>query len=115
MRGKDSNTDAYTGNALWGMTDLKVAVRYLRYNAVTLNDITLTDPDGATLILEQSAEGSYAAGRAGHVGRSITTSLDNFLAVVTPDFATVWGQGHTMAERTGDATANFIAWIKEKS
>jgi len=28
------------------------------------------------------------------------------------DFATVWGQGHTMAERTGDATTNFITWVK---
>ena len=31
------------------------------------------------------------------------------------DFATVWGQGHTMAERTGDGAANFIAWVKEAS
>ncbi len=31
------------------------------------------------------------------------------------DFATVWGQGHTMAERTGDGTDNFIAWVKEAS
>ena len=31
------------------------------------------------------------------------------------DFATVWGQGHTMAERTGDGTANFISWVKEAS
>lgn len=28
------------------------------------------------------------------------------------DFATVWGQGHTTAERTGDSTANFIAWVE---
>ena len=28
------------------------------------------------------------------------------------DFATVWGQGHTMAERTGSSTENFIAWVK---
>ena len=27
------------------------------------------------------------------------------------DFATVWGQGHTMAERTGSSTENFIAWV----
>ena len=33
LRGKDSNTDVYTGNAPWGVTDLKAAVRYLRYNA----------------------------------------------------------------------------------
>lgn len=29
------------------------------------------------------------------------------------DFATVWGQGHTMAERTGDSTSNFISWVDE--
>lgn len=29
------------------------------------------------------------------------------------DFATVWGQAHTMAERTGDAATNFIAWVKQ--
>ena len=31
------------------------------------------------------------------------------------DFATVWGQGHTMAERSSDGTANFISWVKEAS
>ncbi|MGI6512654.1 MAG: subtype A tannase [Catenisphaera adipataccumulans] len=29
------------------------------------------------------------------------------------DFATVWGLGHTMAERTGDSTTNFIKWVNE--
>ena len=29
------------------------------------------------------------------------------------DFATVWGQGHTMAERTGSSTDNFIAWVND--
>ena len=29
------------------------------------------------------------------------------------DFETVWGQGHTEAERTGSSTANFIAWVQE--
>ena len=29
------------------------------------------------------------------------------------DFATVWGLGHTVAERTGDGPTNFIAWVKE--
>jgi hypothetical protein len=28
------------------------------------------------------------------------------------DFATVWAQGHTQAERTGSATANFLAWVE---
>ena len=29
------------------------------------------------------------------------------------DFETVWGQGHTMAERTGSSTENFIAWVND--
>ncbi|MDP9850764.1 subtype A tannase [Corynebacterium lowii] len=32
IRGKDSNTAEYTGNAPWGATDIKAAIRYLRYN-----------------------------------------------------------------------------------
>lgn len=27
------------------------------------------------------------------------------------EFNTVWGQGHTQAERTGDSTTNFINWV----
>ncbi|MCM1257478.1 MAG: tannase [Roseburia sp.] len=29
------------------------------------------------------------------------------------DFETVWGEGHTQAERTGDSESNFIAWVNE--
>ena len=29
------------------------------------------------------------------------------------DFTTVWGQGHTMAERSGNAESNFIKWVKK--
>ena len=29
------------------------------------------------------------------------------------DFETVWGQGHTEAERTGSSVASFIAWVQE--
>lgn len=33
LRGRDTTTDSYPGNAPWGVTDLKAAVRYVRYNA----------------------------------------------------------------------------------
>lgn len=33
--------------------------------------------------------------------------------VKSVDFATVWGLGHTMAERTGDSTSNFINWVND--
>lgn len=34
---------------------------------------------------------------------------------LTVDFETIWGQGHTEAERTGDSSTNFINWIKENT
>ncbi len=50
---------------------------------------------------------------------SLTTELDlAWILEANPsvsdvDFATVWGQGHTTAERTGSSTTNFIAWVEE--
>ena len=50
---------------------------------------------------------------------ALCTEIDLALAAAaysddtSVDFETVWGQGHTMAERTGSATANFIAWVSE--
>lgn len=50
---------------------------------------------------------------------SLTTEVNLALAlaarkdVSSVDFETVWGQGHTTAERTGDSTENFIKWISE--
>jgi hypothetical protein len=29
------------------------------------------------------------------------------------EFSTVWGQGHTQAERTGDSAGNFINWVNK--
>lgn len=48
---------------------------------------------------------------------SLTTELNLMLAlkndarVESVDFATVWGQGHVEAERTGDSETNFIEWV----
>jgi hypothetical protein len=42
---------------------------------------------------------------------NLTLALENYGREV--DFETVWGAGHTMAERTGDSTSNFIAWVNE--
>ncbi|MBR3160603.1 MAG: hypothetical protein IKF14_16070 [Atopobiaceae bacterium] len=48
---------------------------------------------------------------------ALTTELNLALAlkadarVESVDFATVWGQGHTMAERTGSAEENFVEWV----
>lgn len=40
---------------------------------------------------------------------NLALALKNYGADV--DFETVWGQGHTQAERTGTADENFIEWI----
>lgn len=42
---------------------------------------------------------------------NLALALQNYGARV--DFATVWGQAHVEAERTGDSTTNFIAWVQE--
>jgi len=50
---------------------------------------------------------------------ALSTEIDLALAlqsnssVESVDFETVWGQGHTMAERTGNSTDNFIEWVNE--
>ncbi len=42
---------------------------------------------------------------------NLTLALRNYGREV--DFETVWGQGHTQAERTGSSTDNFVAWVNE--
>lgn len=40
---------------------------------------------------------------------NLALTLKNYGASV--DYSFVWGQGHTTAERSGDATSNFIDWV----
>ena len=44
---------------------------------------------------------------------NLALALSMSKSVKDVDFATVWGQGHTMAERTGSSSENFITWVKE--
>ena len=50
---------------------------------------------------------------------SLTTEMNLALALQSADgvedvdFTTVWGQGHTTAERSGSSTDNLIDWINE--
>ena len=43
----------------------------------------------------------------------LALAAENYSEETQVDFETVWGLGHTEAERTGTATANFIAWLRE--
>ncbi|MFD4501335.1 esterase [Streptomyces sp. NPDC058457] len=42
---------------------------------------------------------------------NIQLALRNY-GIRDVDFATVWAQGHTQAERTGNSTTNFISWVE---
>lgn len=44
---------------------------------------------------------------------NLALALENTEGVKDVDFETVWGAGHTEAERTGDSTTNFIEWVNE--
>ena len=44
---------------------------------------------------------------------NLALALQNYEGVESVDFETIWGAGHTQAERTGNATENFIAWVHE--
>ena len=50
--------------------------------------------------------------RQAGVFTGVSTYANPRRAVKYVDFATVWGQGHTMPERTGSGTANFIEWVR---
>lgn len=42
---------------------------------------------------------------------NLALALSNY-GISSIDFATVWAEGHTEAERTGSPTTNFIAWVE---
>ena len=44
---------------------------------------------------------------------NLALALQNYDGVESVDFATVWGQQHVKAERTGSSTANFISWVDD--
>ncbi len=48
---------------------------------------------------------------ANTVEMNLALALQSYSGVKDVEFTTVWEQGHTMAERTGNATDNFIAWV----
>jgi hypothetical protein len=47
------------------------------------------------------------------VEANLALALENTPSVKDVDFETVWGVYHILAERTGDCTANFIAWVND--
>ena len=81
----------YLTSAYSGYQTSKLAPHWRIRSGISQGDTALTVETNMALALENQANG----------------------AVKSVDFATVWGQGHTTAERTGDASANFIQWVQE--
>ena len=44
---------------------------------------------------------------------NLALALENYKGVESVDFETIWGAGHTQAERTGNSTENFVTWVNE--
>lgn len=55
--------------------------------------------------------GAFQSDTSLTVETNLALALEDTDAVRSVDFATVWGMKHVEAERTGDSTANFIAWV----
>lgn len=81
----------YLTSAYSGYQTSKPAPHWRIRSGLSQGDTALTVETNLALALENQANG----------------------AVKSVDFATVWGQGNTTAERTGHASANFIQWMQE--
>lgn len=110
-----SYADAYAGD-MDNVDDLgtKSAIRQDMYNPMYYVTYTLAGYGSATVAPHWRIRSGID-----QTDSSLTTELNLALAlkanphVKDVDFATVWSQGHTMAERTGSGTANFIEWVRE--
>lgn len=81
----------YLTSAYSGYQTSKPAPHWRIRSGLSQGDTALTVETNLALALENQANG----------------------AVKSVDFATVWGQGNTTAERTDHASANFIQWVQE--
>ena len=96
LRGKDSTTESAAGNAPWGVTDLKAAVRFLRYNAASLPG---------------DAEQVYVFGHSGGGAQSAVMGASGDSALYTPYLealgaATAGADGGPLS----DAIAGAMCW-----
>ncbi|MDO4899809.1 carboxylesterase family protein, partial [Actinomyces sp.] len=96
LRGKNSTTQDAAGNAPWGVTDLKAAVRYVRYNAASLPG---------------DAEQVYVFGHSGGGAQSAVMGASGDSALYTP-YLTAIGAATTDPEGNAlsDAVAGAMCW-----
>lgn len=114
-----TNWDASYGSASYA-TDLAktdalgvdVATRVNMYNPMYYLNSTYAGHKKSTVAPHWRIRTGIRQGdTASTIEVNLALALANY-GLKAVDFATVWGQGHTMAERTGDPATNFIAWVK---
>ena len=96
LRGKDSNSQTYSGNAPWGVTDLKAAVRYRRYNAASV-------PGDAAKV--------YVFGHSGGGAQSAVAGASGDSGLFAPYLAALGAATtDTSGRALSDAVAGAMCW-----
>ena len=96
LRGKDSNSQTYSGNAPWGVTDLKAAVRYRRYNAASI-------PGDAAKV--------YVFGHSGGGAQSAVAGASGDSGLFAPYLAALGAATtDTSGKALSDAVAGAMCW-----
>ena len=96
LRGKDSNSQTYSGNAPWGVTDLKAAVRYRRYNAALI-------PGDAAKV--------YVFGHSGGGAQSAVAGASGDSELFAPYLAALGAATtDTSGKALSDAVAGAMCW-----
>ena len=96
LRGKDSNSQTYSGNAPWGVTDLKAAVRYRRYNSASV-------PGDAAKV--------YVFGHSGGGAQSAVAGASGDSELFAPYLAVLGAATtDTSGKALSDAVAGAMCW-----
>ena len=109
----DSIRQAYEGD-MNNVDALHVDTRQLMYDPMTFILVPAGEKKPSTLAKHWRIHTGISQGDT-----ALTTEVNLALAlkqrkdVEDVDFATVWEKKHTMAERTGSSTENFIQWVKD--
>ena len=96
LRGKDSNSQTYSGNAPWGVADLKAAVRYRRYNSAAV-------PGDAAKV--------YVFGHSGGGAQSAVAGASGDSELFAPYLAVLGAATtDTSGKALSDAVAGVMCW-----
>ena len=96
LRGKDSNSQTYSGNAPWGVADLKAAVRYRRYNSAAV-------PGDAAKV--------YVFGHSGGGAQSAVAGASGDSELFAPYLAVLGAATtDTSGKALSDAVAGAMCW-----